>query len=929
MSNFAKSYIIMRKNKNRGSEWRIWDLHVHTPLSLEHNYQSSHGEDVWDKYIDALENLPDDIKVLGINDYLFIDGYRKILDYKEQGRLSNIDLILPVIEFRLSKFCGNEKFKRINYHIIFSNELTPEQIQQQFLNALTAQYKLSPDCTQQWGGVISMDSIKDLGVRIINSVPEDIRKNYGSPLKEGFNNLNLELSVIKKALSNANHIFEGKFITAIGKTEWEDFKWNDNSIAEKKSIINDVDIVFTAAKDIESFNKSKRKLHEQAVNELLLDCSDAHSFADQTDLKDRLGNCKTWIKADTTFEGLKQILFEPEDRVRIQMTKPDEKNIYQVIDSITLDEEEFWRGEIFLNPNLNTIVGGRSTGKSSLLKAIAAKHDNKEVEEDDFIRQHLDGVSIRWQDGNDQLGREIEYFRQSYMHDIAFDSEKTNRIVDNIIKDKDEAGLLKAYNEHLAEISKEISEKAFQVFQVQKEKVSVEKSLSEKGNKDGVIRQLDLLKSKAAELQRGNELTQEERNSFDAYLHQIREKKKQIAEIDNDLRVLDKMKNVTPFDPTFKDKWQFSQLSFSSNQYDIDRQYNDLKAKTETEWGKIVQHFIEENSKVKEQISTDIQTIIAYDVYKKGVHCFEYNKELRDVSNKILEEEKTFETIKSLEKRLEHIIKLRDSLIQKIIDAHCSYKIMSREICSNLAITYDGLDICVNLTFHKKDLQEFLETRLNQRGTERQEYLRKLLNSYDDDNKSYSLDFLKNLLSEEILLKNGYEALNVAIEFLTRNWYSLDYSLTYQGDAFVNMSEGKQAFVILKLLLDFSDKKCPILIDQPEDSLDNRAIYHELVAYIKRKKKERQIILVTHNSNVVVSADAENVIVANQKGADTPNLEGMKFQYINGALEDTKQRDENSEYILSSQGIREHICDILEGGRIAFEKREQKYGFRR
>lgn len=919
----------MRKNKNRGSEWRIWDLHVHTPLSLEHNYQSSHGEDVWDKYIDALENLPDDIKVLGINDYLFIDGYRKILDYKKQGRLSNIDLILPVIEFRLSKFCGNEKFKRINYHIIFSNELTPEQIQQQFLNALTAQYMLSPDCTQQWGGVISMDSIKDLGVRIINSVPEDIRKNYGSPLKEGFNNLNLELSVIKKALSNANHIFEGKFITAIGKTEWEDFKWNDNSIAEKKSIINDVDIVFTAAKDIESFNKSKRKLHEQAVNELLLDCSDAHSFADQTDLKDRLGNCKTWIKADTTFEGLKQILFEPEDRVRIQMTKPDEKNIYQVIDSITLDEEEFWRGEIFLNPNLNTIVGGRSTGKSSLLKAIAAKHDNKEVEEDDFIRQHLDGVSIRWQDGNDQLGREIEYFRQSYMHDIAFDSEKTNRIVDNIIKDKDEAGLLKAYNEHLAEISKEISEKAFQVFQVQKEKVSVEKSLSEKGNKDGVIRQLDLLKSKAAELQRGNELTQEERNSFDAYLHQIREKKKQIAEIDNDLRVLDKMKNVTPFDPTFKDKWQFSQLSFSSNQYDIDRQYNDLKAKTETEWGKIVQHFIEENSKVKEQISTDIQTIIAYDVYKKGVHCFEYNKELRDVSNKILEEEKTFETIESLEKRLEHIIKLRDSLIQKIIDAHCSYKIMSREICSNLAITYDGLDICVNLTFHKKDLQEFLETRLNQRGTERQEYLRKLLNSYDDDNKSYSLDFLKNLLSEEILLKNGYEALNVAIEFLTRNWYSLDYSLTYQGDAFVNMSEGKQAFVILKLLLDFSDKKCPILIDQPEDSLDNRAIYHELVAYIKRKKKERQIILVTHNSNVVVSADAENVIVANQKGADTPNLEGMKFQYINGALEDTKQRDENSEYILSSQGIREHICDILEGGRIAFEKREQKYGFRR
>lgn len=56
---------------NRGSEWRIWDLHVHTPFSLEHNYKCNPGEDVWDKYIDALEHLPTDIKVLGINDYLY------------------------------------------------------------------------------------------------------------------------------------------------------------------------------------------------------------------------------------------------------------------------------------------------------------------------------------------------------------------------------------------------------------------------------------------------------------------------------------------------------------------------------------------------------------------------------------------------------------------------------------------------------------------------------------------------------------------------------------------------------------------------------------------------------------------------------------------------------------------------------------------
>lgn len=169
--------------------------------------------------------------------------------------------------------------------------------------------------------------------------------------------------------------------------------------------------------------------------------------------------------------------------------------------------------------------------------------------------------------------------------------------------------------------------------------------------------------------------------------------------------------------------------------------------------------------------------------------------------------------------------------------------------------------------------------------------------------------------------------MNVATELLSQNWYSLNYELSYQGDLFRQMSEGKQAFVVLKLLLEFSDKKCPILIDQPEDSLDNRAIYNELVKYIKTKKTERQIILVTHNSNVVVSADAENVIVANQDGNDSHNRDGIRFQYVNGALEFTKPKDPSENIVLYAQGIREHVCDILEGGKDAFVKREQKYGF--
>lgn len=130
---------------------------------------------------------------------------------------------------------------------------------------------------------------------------------------------------------------------------------------------------------------------------------------------------------------------------------------------------------------------------------------------------------------------------------------------------------------------------------------------------------------------------------------------------------------------------------------------------------------------------------------------------------------------------------------------------------------------------------------------------------------------------------------------------------------------------MLKMLLEFSKKSCPILIDQPEDDLDNRAIYTELVTYLKDKKKERQIILVTHNPNVVIATDSELVIVANQHGIKNKNPDNKKFAYISGPIENRKEKDKSNSFTLESQGIREHICEILEGGIEAFRKREKRY----
>ena len=129
--------------------------------------------------------------------------------------------------------------------------------------------------------------------------------------------------------------------------------------------------------------------------------------------------------------------------------------------------------------------------------------------------------------------------------------------------------------------------------------------------------------------------------------------------------------------------------------------------------------------------------------------------------------------------------------------------------------------------------------------------------------------------------------------------------------------------MILRLLLDFSTNEYPILIDQPEDDLDNRAIFGDLVTYLREKKTKRQIVLVTHNANIVVGADAEEIIIANQQGIGNGNPEGVKFAYVSGALENSFVGD--SDHVLVSQGIREHVCDLLEGGNKAFKMREQKY----
>lgn len=209
-------------NSQRGSEWRKWDLHVHTPLSIVQDYGGDTDE-VWETYITALEALPPEIKVLGINDYLFIDGYEKVLSFKEAGRLQNIELLLPVIELRIDRLVGSEQLMRINFHVIFADaeHLGVEQIRAQFINGLASEAHLDPDHDDiDWSGLINPSSLADLGKKIWDNTPEH-KRNSDTMLQIGFNNINFPLKKIKELLHST--YLKDTHLTAIGKVEWDGF----------------------------------------------------------------------------------------------------------------------------------------------------------------------------------------------------------------------------------------------------------------------------------------------------------------------------------------------------------------------------------------------------------------------------------------------------------------------------------------------------------------------------------------------------------------------------------------------------------------------------------------------------------------------------------------------------------------------------------
>ncbi|MDW2113174.1 histidinol phosphatase [Vibrio sp. 1731] len=200
-------------------------------------------------------------------------------------------------------------------------------------------------------------------------------------------------------------------------------------------------------------------------------------------------------------------------------------------------------------------------------------------------------------------------------------------------------------------------------------------------------------------------------------------------------------------------------------------------------------------------------------------------------------------------------------------------------------------------------LYELLSKELNLKGVAREVSKLKdatLSLASGDDVPPYRIDNrLKTSLVQK--LSQQPETFDRLITWWPDDQLVVEYAKDIEKGKFENIekgSAGQKAAAILAFLLSHGDN--PIIVDQPEDDLDNALIYQLIVSQIHENKKRRQIIMVTHNPNIVVNGDAEFVNVLHFHAGQVQVLES-------GGL--------------CEQTVRDHVCNIMEGGATAFDKR--------
>lgn len=632
-----------------------------------------------------------------------------------------------------------------------------------------------------------------------------------------------------------------------------------------------------------------------------------------------------------TFEAVKFALIHHEERVRNSL--PAVQDLYIRTIEIERESESL---TIPLSPDLNTLIGVRGSGKSSLLETVrfglglelnqtSKDYKNKIVRRflgaGNRLLLHLSDAygntqyTIRREWGKrpevlDAMGEHKEDLLPVKLLPTAYYGQKDiEELGEGFKPDYVEGKLLK---EHLAEAKAEeakLVEETERVFgqlerisdlRSQREEVTQKiahleleiKQFEASGLQELVAKELNFADDETKLDQIGNELEEMserllevvESYGWESYLsYRTKEPgnavffEKEVFPIIQELvktgeEIQEKFSGSTSNGSSIIDRWEKVQTQFNELRESLQEEFRQAKQRINNPNVDVETH--KQNKQALNREQTKLKTIDA---------------KLDEAQNL---EQKLAECLSKLEAHRREMFEIINSEIQKLNDLGLSFRIEA---------TYQG---------DKDEFKKWLAQNTNR--LHRDNHARRIAEYYDNPIQIYrdlhqDDSELATILSGGSLLPNFREAFSKDVNLLT--WpVPNKYEFFYNDKPLENYSIGQKSTALIAFVLAHEDKKL-FIIDQPEDDLDNHTVAKEIIGRIRQLKPSTQFIFATHNPNILVLGDSEQVVICEYHDDEDSIQSKYGFKY--GSID--------------SADIQQTAINIMEGGQEAFDRRKNVY----
>lgn len=647
-----------------------------------------------------------------------------------------------------------------------------------------------------------------------------------------------------------------------------------------------------------------------------------------------------------TFMSLRVALIDPAARVRLEDLIPTSipKFIGMKLEGGFLKDQV-----VHFSPNLTCIIGGRGAGKSTLLESLRAASGNdvnrgiidSEVWPDEISLVYEDEVGQRHTLSRSKLCNvtnsapegptkfAIESYGQGETADTIQHCDEDPSILLRFLDGFIDFGELRTTDDTLRDAIL-----ANQVV-IEELQVSINQILPTEKQKGITDTQVAALKQQdASAVVELEEKLANERRFRDVLKRNLGEL---LTSITDSLSVADLRKLTAEVDgntlATGKAEFEVVQTLVEGLATDIDTLFDQLKQKivdTNTKITAQLQSWIVHEKETQQNIEEIRRNLEKQNIKLDMAFIRRVTHEAANLQARLTELRKSVPKQQEAFKERRRLLQERAELRAKIFHTRQAFSVSMN---SNLATAV--VDYRVKIQFYEgllsPEMEELIKTTMNWRtsqvpraaliasklspsallsavGTKDTSVL-ELLTDQDENRvftKADATDIIKKLGEWEPKCALERIAFEDCPEIkVTRTIEKPDGTKHFLIRDFAKLSLGQQQAILLTVLL-FSKSRIPLIIDQPEDNLDGEFIYKTVVRSLRSIKEHRQVIIVTHNSNIAVLGDAELIVP------------------LRGASELSVIRDRGS---IDTAQTKEIICTILEGSQKAFKRRQEIYGY--